>query len=143
MKDGSELLGFLQSAPMNTLPSIRDLDYISQFVLYVSLFYLSVSAYKRTKQKGFVCWGFAAIGSVLHTPLPFQSTRGYPRSHGPSPNILDPTHWVGIASNILMLVGVVLIIRGYVGLWSSRDAAGAKTSATEEKAPDSESGRTL
>jgi len=124
---------------MNTLPLIRDLDYISQFVLYISLFFLSVSAYKRTKQKGFVCWGFAAIGYVFHTPMPFQQARGYPRSHGPSGALLDITHCLGVVNNILMLVGIVLIIRGYVRLCNAHSAGGVNSPAIDGESPKSDS----
>jgi len=108
------------------LPLLRDFDRISAFLLYVTLFFLALSAYKRTKQKGFVCWGFAAIGYVLNSPMPFQSSRGYPASHGPSSRYVDVMHCLGIVNNLLMLIGTILIINHYVALFDARKGQGQR-----------------
>ena len=116
---------------MNTLTVLRDLDRISAYLLYVSLFYLSVSAYKRTKQKGFVFWVFAALGFLLNAPLPFHTGRSAPAGHGNTAAYFEAAHSVALGCNILMLIGTVLIIQGYVALFSARDAAGTNRIANK------------
>ena len=121
---------------MNTL-TLRDLDYISAYLLYVSLFYVSLSAYKRTKQKGFVFWGFAAIGYVLNSPIPFQPSRGYPASHGYSSTFNDVRHCAGVVNNILLLIGIVLIVNGFVEFFKARNATAANPPGSTGGNPES------
>jgi hypothetical protein len=113
---------------MNTQTPLRDLDYISMYVLYISLLCLAISAYKRTKQKGFVFLIFSALGSLLTAPLPFQPSRSRPSGNGNSALIFEATHCVHLASNILMLVGIALSIQGYVAIHNQRSRAGANPS---------------
>ncbi|MDR3406035.1 MAG: hypothetical protein P4L99_26350 [Chthoniobacter sp.] len=122
---------------MNTLTTLRDFDRISAFLLYVSLFFLALSAYKRTKQKGFVFWGFAAIGYLLNSPMPFQPSRGYPAAHGYSSRLVDVMHCLGIVNNTLMLVGIVLIVKSYVELFNARNVTEAKDPPIDSGSPES------
>ena len=116
---------------MNTFVLLRNLNCISALLFYVSLFFLALSAYKRTKQKGFVCWGFAALGSVLNSPLPFQSS-GLGRHRGDSAFFSDLFHGLWIVNHILMLVGLILVIRGYITLFNARGATGGNPPANAE-----------
>jgi len=119
---------------MNTpLTILRDFDRISAFLLYVLLFLLALSTYKRTKHKGFVFLGFAAIGHLLNLPMPFQQpSRGYPlREHRYSSTFVDVLHCLGIVSNILMLVGIVLIVNKFVELFNARVVTATKRQPTE------------
>src|SRR4051794_24420638 len=106
---------------MDTLILLRDLDRASAFVLYVPLFLLALSAYRRTKQKGFVVLGIAALLGIFNSPMPFQHG-GIASSFRASALYANVFHIVAILRNLLLVIGIAIIGEGYCKLFTSSNA---------------------
>src|SRR5436853_5885650 len=112
------------------LSTLRFIDYAITVVACGITLFLAFPAYRRTKQIGFLLWCFSALGALWNTVTlhalgmdPRTNPAGYVFTHY-SYRILF------VVDGILSIIGTVLIIKGYLLLFESRQHNGADSKST-------------
>jgi|GEM_PF-6155303 len=99
---------------MNLLSDLAFLDFVATVCACVIALFLSIPAYRRTKQLGFLLWIFSSLGSLWNT-ITFHAFLSPASRHF----IHYSYRTMFIVDSVLSITGTVLVIRGYMRLFES------------------------
>jgi hypothetical protein len=104
------------------------LDFATTVAACIITLFLAIPAYKLTKQKGFVFWSFAALGSLWNT-ITLHAFLGPAARHF----VFYSYKILFVLDGVSSIIGTILIIQGYQLLFKMKASPLADESPGESR----------